>query len=102
MEKIISNPGPQHLAEKVFWNLHVDNLKICAQIIQSCKLILQHPIFCLSKFEHVSKKNQLDWVRTIKSVKNFDKGIAVISAVITCFCYILMILLECKKISCFH
>ena len=23
-------------------------------------------------------------------------------AVITCFCYILMILLECKKISCFH
>ena len=25
-----------------------------------------------------------------------------IIAVITCFCYILMILLECKKISCFH
>ena len=28
MEKIISNQGPQYLAEKVFWNLHVDNLNI--------------------------------------------------------------------------
>ena len=54
MEKIISNPGLQHLAEKVFWNLGVEDLKICAQINQSCKQILQNPIFCLSKFEYLS------------------------------------------------
>ena len=79
METIIRYPGLHHLAEKVFWNLDGEDLRTCAQMNQFCKQILQHPIFCLSKFEHVSKKNQLDWVRTIKSVENFDKGIAVIS-----------------------
>ena len=44
MEKIIKNPGLQHLAEEVFWNLDVEDLKICAQINQSCKQILQNPI----------------------------------------------------------
>ena len=41
MEKIMNNPGLQHLAENVFWNLDVEDLKICAQINQSCKQILQ-------------------------------------------------------------
>ena len=40
MEKIISNPGFQHLAEEVFWNLEVEDLKICALVNQSCKQIL--------------------------------------------------------------
>ena len=79
MEKIISNPGLQHLAEKVFWNLDVEDLKICAQINQSCKQILQNPIFCLSKFEHLSKNNKEDWIKVIQSVENSDKGIAIIS-----------------------
>ena len=79
MEKIISNPGLQHLAEKVFWNLDVEDLKICAQINQSCKQILQNPIFCLRKFEHLSKENQKDWIKDIQSVKNSNKGIAIIS-----------------------
>ena len=35
MEKIIRNPGLQHLAEEVFWNLNVEDLKVCAQINQS-------------------------------------------------------------------
>ena len=39
MEKIITNTGVQHLAENVFWNLQVEDLKICAQINQSCKLM---------------------------------------------------------------
>ena len=47
MEKIMNNPGLQHLAENIFWNLHVEDLKICAQINHSCKQILQIPIFCL-------------------------------------------------------
>ena len=42
MEKIIRNPGLQHLAEEVFWNLNVEDLKVCAQINQSankfCKI----------------------------------------------------------------
>ena len=33
---------------------------------------------------------------------NFFTKVYMIIAVITCFCYILMILSECKKISCFH
>ena len=79
MEKFFSNPGLQHLAEKVFWNLDVENLKICAQINQSCKQILQNPIFCLRKFEHLSTKNRKDWTKVIQSVKNSGKGIAIIS-----------------------
>ena len=79
MEKIISNPGLQHLAEKVFWNLDTEDLKICAQINQSCKQILQNPIFCLRKFEGLSKENQKDWIKVIQSVNNSDKGIAIIS-----------------------
>ena len=35
MEKIIRNPGLQHPAENVFWNLDVEDLKTCAQINQS-------------------------------------------------------------------
>ena len=79
MDTIIPNPGLHHLVEKVFWNLDVENLKICAQINQSCKQILQNPIFCLGKFEHISKKNQEDWIKVIQLVKNSDKGIAIIS-----------------------
>ena len=45
MEKIINNAGYQHLTEEIFWNLDFDDLKICGQINQSCKQILQNPIF---------------------------------------------------------
>ena len=79
METIISNPGLYHLAEKVFWNLAVEDLKICAQINQSCNQILQNPMFCLRKFEHLSKKNQKDWIKVIKSLKNYEKEKAIIS-----------------------
>ena len=79
MEKIINNPGLQHLAENVLWNLDVEDLKMCAQINQSCKLLLQNPIFCLRKFEHLSKENQKDWIKVIHSVKNYENGIAIIS-----------------------
>ena len=78
MEKIINNPGLQHLAENVFWNLDVENLKQCAQINYSCKQILQNPLFCLRKFNGLSKENQNEWIKVIQSVKNSDEGIAVI------------------------
>ena len=79
MEKIITNTGLQHLAENVFWNLHIKDLKICAQINQSCKQILQKPFYCLRKFEHLSKENRKDWIKGIQSVKKSDHGIAIIS-----------------------
>ena len=75
----MNNKGLQHLAENVFWNLEAEDLKICAQINQSCKQILKYPIFCLSKFEHLSKKNQRDWLKVFQSVKDYDKGIEIIS-----------------------
>ena len=79
MEKIVSSPGLQHLAEKVFWNLDVEELKICALINQCSNQILKKPIFCLRQFKHISKKNQKDWIQVIHSVKNIDKGIAIIA-----------------------
>ena len=60
MENIISNPGFYHLAENIFWNLDVKDLKICGMINQSCKQILKKQAFCLEKFKHLSKKNRLD------------------------------------------
>ena len=79
METIISNPGLHHLAEKVFWNLDGEDLKICAQINQSCKQFLKHPIFCLRKFRSLSKTNRDNWIKVIQSVKNSDEGIAILS-----------------------
>ena len=79
MEKIVSNPGLQHLAEKVFWNLDTAHLKICAQINLSSKQILQNPIFCLSKFEYLSKENRKEWIKIIQSVKNSNYEKVIVS-----------------------
>ena len=56
MENIINNPGLQHLAEKVIWNLDVEDLKICAQINQSCKQILANSMFWWGNLEAFPKK----------------------------------------------
>ena len=71
METITNNPGLQHIAENVFWNLDVKDLKICAQINQSCKQILQHPIFCLRTFKGLANKNRDNWIKVIQSMKIF-------------------------------
>ena len=73
MEKIITNPGLQHLAENIFWNLDAEDLKICGLINQSCQQILDNPMFWLRKFEGLSKANQKDWIKVIQSVKNYEK-----------------------------
>ena len=79
MEKIISNPGLQHLCEKVFLNLNVEDLKIYGQINQSCKQILEEPKFWLKKFKCLSEENQKDWIKAIKQVKSLDERNAIIS-----------------------
>ena len=44
-ERILNNPGLQHLAENIFANLNFEYLKICQGINQSSKQILDHPMF---------------------------------------------------------
>ena len=73
MEKIITNPGLQHLAEKIFWNLDIENLKICGLINQSCLHMLDNPMLWLRKFVGLSKANQKDWIKIIQSEKNPEK-----------------------------
>ena len=79
MENIIRNPGLQHLAEKIFLNLDTENLKLCVLINQSCKQTLQNPLFWLKKFKKLSTENQKDWIKVLKSVKHFEKRVAIIS-----------------------
>ena len=45
LEKILNNPGLQHLAGKIFANLNFEYLMICQGINQSSKQILDHPKF---------------------------------------------------------
>ena len=73
MEKIINNSGLQHPAEKVFWNLDVEDLKICSQINEACKQILRKPMFWLEKFVSLSKENRKDWIKVIKQEKILTK-----------------------------
>ena len=73
MEKIITNPGLQHLAENIFWNLDVEHLKICGLINQSCQQILDNPIFWLKKFRGLSEENEKDWINVLKSLKNSEE-----------------------------
>ena len=70
MEKIISSPGLQHLAEKVFLDLDVEDLKICGQTNQSCKQMLEKPLFWLMNFNCLSTESKKDWVEIIQSVMN--------------------------------
>ena len=79
METFVTNPGLQHLAEKIFLNLDTENLKICGLINQSCKQILENPLLWLKKFRKLSNENLKDWIKVIKSVKNFEKRDAIIS-----------------------
>ena len=40
MDKILNNPGLQHLAKTIFWNLDCENLEVCREINESSKEIL--------------------------------------------------------------
>ena len=75
MEKIVGNPGFQHLAETVFLNLDIEDLKICGQINQSCKQMLEKPLFWLMNFNCLSTESKKDWVEIIQSVinSNYEK-----------------------------
>ena len=73
MEKILNNPGFEHLAEIIFGNLDHDHLDICEQINESSKQILINPMFWIRKFKFLSKENQKDWIKVIQLEKNSAK-----------------------------
>ena len=79
MENFINNPGFQHLAENIFCNLELEDLKLCGLINQSCKQILDNPMFWLKKFRSLSEENEKNWIKTMKSVNNSGKEKAIIS-----------------------
>ena len=83
MEKILNNPGLQHLAENIFGNLNFEYLMVCRGINQSSKQILDYqmdkPMFLLRKFRGLSKENQKEWTKVIESEKNSEKENAIIS-----------------------
>ena len=76
LEKILNNPGLQHLAENIFDNLKYEDLKICQEINQSSKQILVYqmnkPMFLLRKLRGLSKENEKEWIKAIESVKNSE------------------------------
>ena len=79
MDQILNNPGLQHLAENVFWNLDVEVLKICAQINQTTKQIMEDSFFWLKKFRGLSNEDQNDWSIYIQLMKDAGKEKAFIS-----------------------
>ena len=75
MEKILSNPGLQHLAENLFLNLSSADLKKCLLINQFTNQILENPMFWIKKLiqNGLSEENQNDWINAIQSETNFEK-----------------------------
>ena len=75
MEKILNNPGLQHLAENIFLNLNSAGLKKCQPINQSASQILEKPMFWIKKCirNGLSEENQNDWIKAIQSETNFEK-----------------------------
>ena len=53
-EKILNNPGLQHLAENILDNLNFELLDVCRGINQSLKEILDNPMFWLRKIDRQS------------------------------------------------
>ena len=73
-ESIFNNPGLQHIAENIFSNLNHEDLEVCRTVNQSCKNILDEPIFWLKKFirRGLSRKDQLDWTKAVQLTKHTD------------------------------
>ena len=75
MEKIINNPGLQHLAEMIFLNMKYADLKKCQLINQSTSQILDNPMFWIKKLVQngLSKENQEGWIKVIQLEMNSEK-----------------------------
>ena len=83
-ETILNNPGLQHLAENIFFNLDVEHLQICGLLNKSSKQIFespmfQNPMFWLRKFQQFSIDNQNGWANGTQSLNNYKRKYAIIS-----------------------
>ena len=83
-ETILNNPGLQHLAENIFFNLDVEHLQICGLLNKSSQQIFespmfQNPMYWLRKFQQLSIGNQNDWTNVIQSLHNYKRKYAIIS-----------------------
>ena len=81
MENIIKNPGLQIIMENIFHNLDLEKLEICRFINDSCKQMLDDPMFWLREFiqRGISKKNQNSWIKAIQITKGKELGKYVLS-----------------------
>ena len=72
MDQIVSNPGLQHIAEKIFLTLNYEDILSCRLLNKSSNLILENPILWLGQgiLKGLSKKNQGDWLNVIKLTKD--------------------------------
>ena len=59
MDNIITNPGLQHIAENVLWNLDIEHLQMYGLINQFCKSILDTQRKEIRTFECSCQKNLL-------------------------------------------
>ena len=75
MEKIINNPGLQHLAENIFLNLKSEDLKKCQLINKSTCQISDDPLFWMKKLiqNGISEENEKDWFKSIQLEMNSEK-----------------------------
>ena len=72
MDKIILNPGFQHITEKILLNLPLKDLNYLQLVNKSSKIFLDDPIFWIKKWllKGLSKKNREDWLKAIQLTKN--------------------------------
>ena len=67
----INNPGLQHLAKEIFWNLSFEALENCQQLNQSSKRIIDDPFFWLEIIkDRLSEENTSYWKKAIQAMKN--------------------------------
>ena len=107
IDKIINNPGLQHITEEIFINLDFNDIIACQLINKSCKVILNNPMFWLKKWRlrgGLSKKNETVWIKAIQKTRNtnmaqnvdlyFKKIIKLKNHIMDVQCYIDSIVIE--------
>ena len=74
MEKIINNPGLQHLVENIFLNMIYPDLMKCKLINQSVTQILDNPMFWITKLiqSGLPKEQQKEWIKAIQLETNSE------------------------------
>ena len=67
----INNPGLQHLAKEIFWNLSFEALENCQQLNQSSVRIMEDPFFWLEIIkDRLSEESKAYWTTAIQAMKN--------------------------------